>query len=160
MQTRININGVVTAPEEARISVLDHGLLFGDSVYETLRTYNGKPFLFSRHFARLERFGLEGFGENAGAFLGPLLTLLLVYALHLDMRTIFYLAAIPAMLAFITVFWVNEDVPPAAKRPHQAQTQGSFRPVIGNISWRSQYSALVILRTLLFFLGPKRLVPR
>jgi branched-chain amino acid aminotransferase len=34
--------------------VLDHGLLFGDSVYETLRTYNGKPFLFSRHFARLE----------------------------------------------------------------------------------------------------------
>jgi branched-chain amino acid aminotransferase len=54
MQTRININGVVTAPEEARISVLDHGLLFGDSVYETLRTYNGKPFLFSRHFARLE----------------------------------------------------------------------------------------------------------
>jgi branched-chain amino acid aminotransferase len=54
MPTRININGVITAPEEARISVLDHGLLFGDSVYETLRTYAHKPFLFSRHFARLE----------------------------------------------------------------------------------------------------------
>src|SRR5215813_7190173 len=54
MQTRVNINGVITPPEEARISVLDHGLLFGDSVYETLRTYGGKPFLFSRHFARLE----------------------------------------------------------------------------------------------------------
>jgi len=54
MQTRININGVITTPEEARIPVLDHGLLFGDSVYETLRTYDGKPFLFSRHFARLE----------------------------------------------------------------------------------------------------------
>jgi branched-chain amino acid aminotransferase len=54
MPTRININGVITAPEDARISVLDHGLLFGDSVYETLRTYGGKPFLFSRHFARLE----------------------------------------------------------------------------------------------------------
>jgi branched-chain amino acid aminotransferase len=54
MQTRININGVITAPEDAKISVLDHGLLFGDSVYETLRTYGGKPFLFSRHFARLE----------------------------------------------------------------------------------------------------------
>ena len=54
MQTRININGVITPPEEAKISVLDHGLLFGDSVYETLRTYAGKPFLFSRHFARLE----------------------------------------------------------------------------------------------------------
>ncbi len=54
MSTRININGVITAPEDAKISVLDHGLLFGDSVYETVRTYGGKPFLFSRHFARLE----------------------------------------------------------------------------------------------------------
>src|SRR5205085_6260319 len=54
MPTRININGLITTPEEAKISVLDHGLLFGDSVYETLRTYRGKPFLFSRHFTRLE----------------------------------------------------------------------------------------------------------
>jgi branched-chain amino acid aminotransferase len=54
MPTRININGVITAAEDAKIPVLDHGLLFGDSVYETLRTYDGKPFLFSRHFARLE----------------------------------------------------------------------------------------------------------
>src|ERR1051326_2620537 len=56
MQTgiNININGVITAVQDAKISVLDHGFLFGDSVYETLRTYGGKPFLFSRHFARLE----------------------------------------------------------------------------------------------------------
>jgi branched-chain amino acid aminotransferase len=54
MPTCININGLIRPPEEAKISVLDHGLLFGDSVYETLRTYGGKPFLFSRHFARLE----------------------------------------------------------------------------------------------------------
>src|SRR5437867_11960633 len=54
MPSRININGLITTPEEAKISVLDHGLLFGDSVYETLRTYAGKPFLFSRHFRRLE----------------------------------------------------------------------------------------------------------
>jgi len=54
MPTRINIDGVIVAPEDATISVLDHGLLFGDSVYETIRTYRGKPFLFSRHFARLE----------------------------------------------------------------------------------------------------------
>jgi branched-chain amino acid aminotransferase len=54
MPSRININGLITPPNEAKISVLDHGLLFGDSVYETLRTYEGKPFLFSRHFARLE----------------------------------------------------------------------------------------------------------
>src|SRR5262245_41708700 len=54
MQTHININGVITASEDAKISVLDHGFLFGDSVYETLRTYQGKPFLFSRHFRRLQ----------------------------------------------------------------------------------------------------------
>jgi branched-chain amino acid aminotransferase len=55
MPVCVNINGVITAPEEAKISVFDHGFLFGDSVYETLRTYRQKPFLFSRHFARLER---------------------------------------------------------------------------------------------------------
>jgi branched-chain amino acid aminotransferase len=55
MQTRININGVINAPEDAKVSVLDHGLLFGDSVYETVRTYHGKPFLFSRHFRRLQQ---------------------------------------------------------------------------------------------------------
>ena len=53
MPIRININGLITAAGDAKVPVLDHGLLFGDSVYETLRTYHGKPFLFSRHFARL-----------------------------------------------------------------------------------------------------------
>jgi hypothetical protein len=38
MPNRININGVITAAEDAKIPILDHGLLFGDSVYETLRT--------------------------------------------------------------------------------------------------------------------------
>ena len=51
----ININGVIAAAEDAKISVLDHGFLFGDSIYETLRTYRNKPFLFSKHYVRLER---------------------------------------------------------------------------------------------------------
>ena len=51
----VNINGVITPIADGRISVLDHGFLFGDSIYETMRTYRRKPFLFSRHFARLER---------------------------------------------------------------------------------------------------------
>ena len=55
MSTRVNINGLISTPEEAKLPVMDHGFLFGDSVYETIRTYGGKPFLFSRHFARLER---------------------------------------------------------------------------------------------------------
>jgi branched-chain amino acid aminotransferase len=50
-----NINGSITSIAEGRIPVLDHGFLFGDSIYETLRTYRQKPFLFSRHFERLRR---------------------------------------------------------------------------------------------------------
>jgi MFS family permease len=53
-------------------------------------------------------FGLEGLGDNAGAFLGPLVAVLLLYALHIDRRTIFYLAVIPGMLAFFMVLLVNE----------------------------------------------------
>jgi branched-chain amino acid aminotransferase len=51
----VNVNGVISSISEGRIPVLDHGFLFGDSIYETLRTYNQKPFLFTRHFERLQR---------------------------------------------------------------------------------------------------------
>ena len=51
----VSINGVLTPIAEGRIPVLDHGFLFGDNIYETFRTYNQKPFLFSRHFERLKR---------------------------------------------------------------------------------------------------------
>lgn len=54
MPTRVNINGTIVAPDQAMISVFDHGFLFGDSVYEAFRTYRGKPFLFTRHHDRLE----------------------------------------------------------------------------------------------------------
>ena len=46
-------------------------------------------------------FGLEGLGDNAGAFLGPLLALVLLYWLHVSLRSIFYLAVIPGLLAFV-----------------------------------------------------------
>jgi len=51
----VSIDRVRTPISEGRIPVLDHGFLFGDNIYETLRTYNQKPFLFSRHFERLKR---------------------------------------------------------------------------------------------------------
>ena len=49
----VNVNGVVTAGDRAVVSVFDHGFLYGDGVYETLRTYNRRPFLPDRHLARL-----------------------------------------------------------------------------------------------------------
>jgi MFS family permease len=57
---------------------------------------------------RGKAFGLEGFGDNAGAFLGPMLAVFLLYALHTEIRAIFYLAIIPGLLAFFMVLLVNE----------------------------------------------------
>src|SRR4051812_42950943 len=53
MTLHASVNGHVTLAAEARISVLDNGFTFGDSVYETLRTYGGRPFELPRHLARL-----------------------------------------------------------------------------------------------------------
>jgi branched-chain amino acid aminotransferase len=48
-----SVNGIVVPAEEARVSVLDNGFAFGDSVYEVLRTYGGRAFEPGRHFRRL-----------------------------------------------------------------------------------------------------------
>ena len=53
MSELINVNGTVTPAREAMVPVLDHGFLYGDGVYETLRTYNGEPSLVERHLTRL-----------------------------------------------------------------------------------------------------------
>lgn len=53
MSAFVNVNGQITDAAHAAISVLDHGFLYGEGVYETLRTYNGEPFLFERHMKRL-----------------------------------------------------------------------------------------------------------
>jgi branched-chain amino acid aminotransferase len=49
------IDGEAHAPDQAFISVYDRGLLYGDSVFEALRTYVGKPFALEEHLARLRR---------------------------------------------------------------------------------------------------------
>src|SRR5438128_4704011 len=53
MAATVNVNGRMSDQEHAVISVFDHGFLYGEGVYETLRTYNGQPFLFDRHMRRL-----------------------------------------------------------------------------------------------------------
>jgi MFS family permease len=50
----------------------------------------------------------RGVGDNTGAFLGPLLAVLLLIVWHLDIRLIFYLAVIPGLLAFLMVVFVEE----------------------------------------------------
>ena len=47
------INGTLMPAAEARVSVFDHGLLYGDGVFEGIRFYNGHPFRLAAHLRRL-----------------------------------------------------------------------------------------------------------
>lgn len=53
--TVININGQFVAPTEASVSVFDRSFLYGDSLYEVVRTYQGKPFRLKEHMKRLQK---------------------------------------------------------------------------------------------------------
>src|SRR4029077_18159033 len=53
MAATVNVNGRISDQDHAVVSVFDHGFLYGEGVYETLRTYNGQAFLFDRHMRRL-----------------------------------------------------------------------------------------------------------
>jgi MFS family permease len=57
---------------------------------------------------RGKAFGLEGVGDNLGAFLGPLLAVLLLVFLHINIRFIFYLAIIPGLFSVLMVLFVRE----------------------------------------------------
>src|SRR5262249_32619213 len=51
--TRVYINGKLFDRDEAKISVYDHGLLYGDGVFEGIRVYSGKGFRLNEHIERL-----------------------------------------------------------------------------------------------------------
>lgn len=50
---KIYLNGKLYDKKEAKISVFDHGLLYGDGVFEGIRAYNGKVFKLKEHLRRL-----------------------------------------------------------------------------------------------------------
>ncbi len=52
-EIEIYINGTYFPKSEAKISVYDHGLLYGDGVFEGLRAYSGKVFRLEKHIDRL-----------------------------------------------------------------------------------------------------------
>ena len=53
MSLKVYINGRLVDKEDAKVSVYDHGLLYGDGVFEGLRSYSGKVFRLDRHLDRL-----------------------------------------------------------------------------------------------------------
>jgi len=59
--TAVWVDGRLVDIDEARVSPLDHGLLVGDGVFETLAVYGGVPFAWRRHHARLRR-SADGLG--------------------------------------------------------------------------------------------------
>ena len=53
MSLKIYISGKYYDKEDAKISVYDHGLLYGDGIFEGLRSYGGKVFRLQEHLVRL-----------------------------------------------------------------------------------------------------------
>ncbi len=53
MTLQVNINGTLVPKEDAKISVFDHGLLYGDGVFEGMRSYGGRVFRLEQHLRRL-----------------------------------------------------------------------------------------------------------
>lgn len=49
----IYLNGAFVPKEEARVSVFDHGFLYGDGVFEGIRAYNGRVYRLTEHVDRL-----------------------------------------------------------------------------------------------------------
>ena len=60
----VYLNGSLVSAAEARVSVFDHGFLYGYGLFETMRAYNGRIFLLDRHLNRLHTsagaIGLSG----------------------------------------------------------------------------------------------------
>ena len=59
MGRAVILDGEPLDPDRAAISIYDHGFLFGDSVYEVVRTRSGVPFRMDAHIARLRRSAAE-----------------------------------------------------------------------------------------------------
>ena len=53
MSLQVYIDGEYYPKEEAKVSVFDHGLLYGDGIFEGIRAYNGRVFRLDEHLERL-----------------------------------------------------------------------------------------------------------
>jgi branched-chain amino acid aminotransferase len=57
MEIKVYIDGKWVTKSKAKLSVFDHGVLYGDGVFEGIRAYNGKVFRLNTHLKRLQRSG-------------------------------------------------------------------------------------------------------
>lgn len=99
-------------------------------------------------------FGLEGLGDNLGAFLGPIIAVILIFYFKIEIKQIFYLALIPGLLAALMIFLVKEQKD-AIKAKYKIDT--SFRKfpasywkylaIIGTFGIGNLSSSFMILQT-------------
>jgi sugar phosphate permease len=66
--------------------------------------------------SRGKAFGLEGIGDNLGAFLGPLIAIALLGLAHVGLRSIFFIAFVPGVLAMLMILFVRETPTAAAAK--------------------------------------------
>lgn len=90
-------------------------------------------------------FGFQRAMDNAGAIMGPLAAALLLPLLHNDLRTLFFLSAIPGVLALILVFFFVREV-----RPKKSAARLSIRDGLAGVDPNFRYYLVVVL---LFTLG-------
>lgn len=53
--TIVNVNGEIVEPNDAKVSIFDRGYIYGDSLYEVTRSYQGKFFKLEEHLERMEK---------------------------------------------------------------------------------------------------------
>jgi branched-chain amino acid aminotransferase len=58
---KVWVGGALSELEDARVSVLDHGMTVGDGIFETVKAVHGRPFALTRHLERLAR-SADGLG--------------------------------------------------------------------------------------------------
>ena len=99
-------------------------------------------------------FGLEGFGDNLGACLGPLLAVLLLFTFHIAVRRIFYVAIVPGLLAFtVTLFITKKPVADSAATRIEfnirqfPQIYWKYLLVIGLFATGNSSNSFLILQT-------------
>lgn len=99
-------------------------------------------------------FGLENAGDYLGAFLGPLITLGLIAAFNLHLRTIFYLAFFPSFTAFFIVLFVKEgsyfnviETKPASNHHHFTNAYWKYLIVTTIFGLGNSSNAFLILQS-------------
>lgn len=53
-ESMANVDGVISRTADAHVPVMDRGFLYGDSIYEVFRTYDGVPLFYDEHWTRFE----------------------------------------------------------------------------------------------------------